>query len=186
MLDKYFESSFTLDQFRNGPAAPWLDGFAQSLDRDGYSRWTARTYLGAAHHLARFLELTDIALVAVQPETIVAFERHLTRCKCPKPRGKKSADTVRGAACFLRYLWNCGVVSRPVEPPCSPLVQGFGDWLQSKLTVVRRKPQSRVTPQPSPSFSRRSGILKSTTPSAFGPSSCVVRSAGGLEARKRY
>ena len=131
MLDKYFESSFTLGRLRSGPVAPWVEGFAQSLDRDGYSWWTARTYLEAANHLGRFLQLMGFALAAVQPETIVAFERHFTRCRCPKPRGGKSADTVRGAQCFLRYLWNSGVVSRTEKQPCSPLVQGFGDWLQA-------------------------------------------------------
>lgn len=142
MLDKYFESSFTLDQFRKGPAGPWLEGFAQSLDRYGYSWWTARIYLRSAHHLGYFLQRADITVVAIQPETIVAFERHLTRCRCPKPRGGTPADTVRGARCFLRYLWSSGIVSKPAKPPGSPLVQGFGDWLQvhrgaSETTVAR-------------------------------------------------
>ena len=45
MLEKYFESKFTLNQLRNGPGGQWLDGFAGSLLEDGYSWWTARAYL---------------------------------------------------------------------------------------------------------------------------------------------
>lgn len=131
MLDKYFESAFALEQLRKGPSGPWVDGFARSLHGDGYSWWTARTYLRAAHHVGHFLQSKDIALVAVQPETIAFFRRHLKHCRCPKPRGGKTEDTVRGAKCFLRHLWNAGVVPGPAKQPWPPLVQGFRDWLQN-------------------------------------------------------
>jgi site-specific recombinase XerD len=131
MLDKYFESPFTLEQLRNGPSGPWLNGFGQSLHEDGYSWWIARMYLRVAHHLGHFLASKDIALTAVQPDTIVAFRRHLKYCRCPKPRGGKTEDSVRGAKCFLRYLWNVGVVARPEKQPWPPLVQGFRDWLKN-------------------------------------------------------
>lgn len=130
MLDKYFESTFTLQQLRQGPSAPFLDGFARSLHEDGYSRLTARAYLRAAHHLGNLLLSEDIALVALQPDTIAVFRRHLKHCSCPKPRGRKTEDTVRGAKCFLRYLWNAGTVPRPTQQPWPPLVQGFRDWLK--------------------------------------------------------
>ena len=142
MLDKYFESLFTLEQLRNGPSGPLLDGFAQSLHEDGYSRLTARTYLRAAHHLVHFLQSEDIALVAVQPDTIAVFRRHLKHCRCPKPRGRKTEETVRGAKCFLRHLWDAGTVPRPTQQPWPSLVQGFSDWLKihrgaSQTTISR-------------------------------------------------
>lgn len=129
MLDKYFESLFTLEQLRNSPNGLWLDEFARSLHEDGYSWWTGRTYLRAAHHLGHFLERRNVTIVAVQPDTIADFRRHLKRCRCPKPRGRKSEDTVRGAKCFLRYLWTAGVVPQPERQPWPPLVQGFRHWL---------------------------------------------------------
>ena len=130
MLDQYFESPFTLEQLRNGPSGPLLGGFARSLHEDGYSWWTARTYLRAAHHLGHFLQSEGIALVALQPDTIAVFRRHLKHCRCPKPRGRKTEDTVRGAKCFLRYLWDAGTVPRPTQQPWPPLVQEFSDWLK--------------------------------------------------------
>lgn len=142
MLDKYFESPFTLEQLRNGPSGPLLGGFARSLHKDGYSRLTARTYLRAAHHLGHFLQSENIAIVALQPDTIAVFRRHLKHCRCPKPRGRKTEDTVRGAKCFLRYLWDAGTVPRPTQQPWPPLVQGFSDWLKihrgaSETTISR-------------------------------------------------
>ncbi len=129
MLGKYFESPFTLEQLRNGPSGPLLGGFAQSLHEDGYSWWTARSYLRAAHHLGHFLRSEGIALVAVQLDTITVFRHHLKHCRCPKPRGNKTEDTVRGAKCFLRHLWTAGAVPQPVKQPWPPLVQGFRHWL---------------------------------------------------------
>ncbi|KKK97227.1 hypothetical protein LCGC14_2654860, partial [marine sediment metagenome] len=129
MLDKYFESPFTLEQLRNSPSGPSLGGFAQSLHEDGYSWWTARTYLQAAHHLGHFLQSEEIALVSVQPETFTLFRGHFKDCRCPKPRGRKTEDTVRGAKCFLRHLWTAGTVPQPVKQPWPPLVQGFRHWL---------------------------------------------------------
>jgi site-specific recombinase XerD len=142
MLGKYFESHFTLEQLRNGPSGPLLGGFARSLHEDGYSWWTARTYLRAAHHLGHFLQSEDIALVALQPDTIAVFRRHLKHCHCPKPRGRKTEDTVRGAKCFLRYLWSAGAVAQPAKQPWPALVQGFSDWLRihrgaSQTTISR-------------------------------------------------
>jgi site-specific recombinase XerD len=129
MLDNYFESPFTLEQLRHGPSGPLLDGFARSLHEEGYSWWTGRTYLRAAHHLGYFLQSEDIALVGLEPATIGAFQLHLRHCRCPKPRGRKTEDTIRGAKCFLRYLWTVGAIPRPVEEPWPPLVQGFHQWL---------------------------------------------------------
>jgi len=129
MLENYFESSFTLKQLRDGPSGPWLNGFALSLHEEGYSWWTGRTYLRAAYHLGHFLERKGVTIVAVQPETITEFRRHLKCCRCPKPRGRKSEDTVRGAKCFLKYLWAAGVVPQPARQLWPPLVQGFRHWL---------------------------------------------------------
>ena len=129
MLEHYFESSFTLEQLRNGPSGPWVDGFARFLNEDGYSWWTGRTYLRSAHHLGHFLHSRDIALVAVQPGTIDEFRLHLKHCRCPRPRGRKTPDTVRGARHFLRHLWTAGVVPEPTIQPELPVLQGFRHWL---------------------------------------------------------
>ena len=168
MLDKYFGSAFTLERLRHGPSSPLLDGFARSLHDDGYSWLTARAYLRASHHLGRFQQSKDIALVALQPDTIAVFRLHLKDCRCPKPRGSKTEDTVRGAKCFLRYLWNVGAVpsldlrNSPGHRWCRDFATG------SESTVVPRKQHSRGTALQRSSFSRSLvAILASMKLSAF-------------------
>ena len=135
MLEKYFESKFTLNQLRSGSGGQWLEGFAGSLLVDGYSWWTARAYLRAAHHFDHFLTSKGIGLVTVRSENIAEFKRHLKHCRCPKPMSRKKDDTVRGAKCFLRYLWAIGAVSQAEENPWPLLVKGFRRWLRDHRGV---------------------------------------------------
>ena len=153
------------------PAAHCWVGLPGLFMKDGYSWLTARSYLRAAHHLGHFLRSEGIALVAVQPDTIDVFRHHLDDCRCPKPRGRKTEDTVRGAKCFLRHLWVAGVVAQPVKQPWPPLVQGFRDWLIRHRGVSETTLSDIVLP-PSNSSARRSWatIPASMTPSAFVPS----------------
>lgn len=113
MLDKYFESPFTLKQLRSGPSGAWIDSFAGFLHDGSYSWWTSRAYLRGAHHFGHFLESKNIALVAARLSHIEDFRRHLKRCRCSKPVGGTADDAVRGAKIFLRHLWAICVVPPP-------------------------------------------------------------------------
>jgi site-specific recombinase XerD len=142
MLEKYFESRFTLKQLRSGPGGAWIDSFAESLHDNAYSWWTSRAYLRGAHHFGQFLEGMDVTLVSARPSSIDDFRRHLKHCRCSEPVAGKTEDAVRGAARFLAHLWTKGVVSPPEKPPTPPLVSGFCHWLAchrgaAKTTVSR-------------------------------------------------
>jgi len=130
MLEHYFESSFTLNQFRNGPSGPWLDNFAMSLREDGYSWWTARQYVRSVHHLGHFLKSKKKAVSAVNPWWINEFRHHMKKCHCPKPYGKKTEETVRGAKCFFKHLCDTGVIPKPAKHLWPPLVLDFHYWLK--------------------------------------------------------
>jgi hypothetical protein len=141
MLEKYFESRFTLKRLRSGPSGAWIDSFAESLHDDSYSWWTSRAYLRGAHHFGHFLEGRHIALVSAGPSNIDDFRRHLKHCCC-EPVGGKAEDAIRGAVHFLRHLWTTGVVSPPEKTPEPQQVNGFCHWLachrgDSKTTVSR-------------------------------------------------
>lgn len=45
MLEKYFSAPKTLARLRWGPSGPYIDGFAEVLERDSYSQLTAVRYL---------------------------------------------------------------------------------------------------------------------------------------------
>lgn len=50
-METYFSALKMLGHLRRGPSGPYLDGFAATLERQGYSAGTAVRYLRAAAHL---------------------------------------------------------------------------------------------------------------------------------------
>jgi hypothetical protein len=48
MLEKYFSAPKALARLRAGLSGPYIDGFAEALERDGYSPLTAVRYLLSA------------------------------------------------------------------------------------------------------------------------------------------
>ena len=74
MLETYFSAAKMLGHLRSGPSGPYLDGFAEVLERQGYGPETAVRYLRAAAHIGHVMTeqcagLTDIDLAA--------FDEHL-------------------------------------------------------------------------------------------------------------
>lgn len=142
MLEFYFESTFTLNELRNGPSGAWLDGFATYLHDDGYSWWTGRLFLRAAHHLGHFLTRRRRSIEGLEPSVVEDFRKHLKRCRCPRPKGGIDENTVRGIKCFIRYLQTIEVASKSSNAPLPPLVDGFRLWLEhhrglSETTIDR-------------------------------------------------
>jgi len=67
MLEKYFSAPKTLQRLRGGISGPYVDAFADDLNRDGYSPASAVRYIRAAAHLGCFVQrrggvLTDVDL----------------------------------------------------------------------------------------------------------------------------
>ena len=84
MLETYFSASKLLGHLRNGPSGPYLDGFAVTLERQGYSADTAVRYLRAAAHFGHVM-----ARQGVLPSDIdlAVFSEHLRTCRCPRAMG---------------------------------------------------------------------------------------------------
>ncbi len=49
MLEKYFSAPKTLRRLRGGISGPYVDAFADDLNRDGYAWASAVRYIRAAH-----------------------------------------------------------------------------------------------------------------------------------------
>ena len=56
MLEKYFSAPKTLRRLRGGISGPYVDVFADDLNRDGYAPASAVRYIRAAAHLGRFVQ----------------------------------------------------------------------------------------------------------------------------------
>jgi len=135
MLDSYFCAPKTLRRLRAGPSAPYIDGFADSLERDGYAHASAVRYLRAAAHLGWFVHLEGGAWAGVDAGTLEAFGRHFSRCRCPRSNGGASGYHARfGAKLFHRHLVRLGVCNGPVvadaEHAEPAMVSAFRDWLR--------------------------------------------------------
>ena len=56
MLKKYFSAPKTLRRLRGGISGPYVDAFADDLNRDGYAPASAVRYIRAAAHLGCFVQ----------------------------------------------------------------------------------------------------------------------------------
>jgi len=135
MLEKYFSAPKTLARLRTGLSGPYIDGFADALEQDGYSPLTAIRYLRAAAHLGRFLERWRSSFAEIDSKTLDAFNRHLPRCHCPPlNRGRDNYHTRCGASRFHRYLVSTGIClphSRTGTNRSEPeLIVSFRDWFR--------------------------------------------------------
>jgi len=136
MLDMYLKTPKTIQRLRSGPSGPYIDGFAGTLKEQGYSYTTAIKYLRSASHLGWFVDRRKGALDSINDKTLVAFRRHLTRCRCPLRYGGKAIHhTQYGAKLFVKYLRDIGVIKRRsanrTNETESPVIVAFRQWLQT-------------------------------------------------------
>jgi site-specific recombinase XerD len=135
MLAEYFSAPKTLRRLRTGPSAPYIDGFAATLQEDGYSAASAVRYLRAAAHLGHFLAIRGLSFAAIDGGISESFRRHLSDCGCPLSNGGTiNHHVVFGVKRFHRYLVQIGVcpgeVAGVTEPSEPPLIAGFRHWLE--------------------------------------------------------
>ncbi|HJZ42078.1 MAG TPA: site-specific integrase [Hyphomicrobiaceae bacterium] len=131
MLETYFSASKMLGHLRSGPSGRYLDGFAATLEQQGYGPETAVRYLRAAAHVGHVMAEQGASLADID---LAAFSEHLRTCRCPRAKGgRRNHHTIYGARLFRRHLVELGVcqsatvVVAPAEPK---LVADFKAWLR--------------------------------------------------------
>jgi site-specific recombinase XerD len=135
MLETYFGAPKTLRRLRAGPSGPYIDGFAASLERNGYSHSTAILYLRAAAHLSHFVQRQGGTLACIDFSMVGAFYGHMRNCRCPLSNGgKRNHHTYFGAKRYRDYLLQIGVCQCRAAPKIENLgpapVVDFRQWLQ--------------------------------------------------------
>src|ERR1700690_661813 len=139
MLEKYFSAPKTLRRLRGGISGPYVDAFADDLNRDGYAPASAVRYIRAAAHLGCFMQRRGSVLTDVDLNILDSFSGHLRRCRCPHfRRGKISYHAHFGVKLFHHHLVEHGICkSQPVqEAPLPPaLVTAFCDWFRTHRGV---------------------------------------------------
>ena len=139
MLEKYFSAPKALRRLRGGISGPYVDAFADDLDRDGYAWASAVRYIRAAAHLGCFVQRRGGVLEDVDLNILDSFSGHLRRCRCPHfRRGKISYHAHFGVKLFHHHLVEHGICkSQPVQKaPLPPaLVTAFCDWFRTHRGV---------------------------------------------------
>jgi site-specific recombinase XerD len=135
MLENYFCAPKTLRRLRAGLSGPYIDGFADVLQRDGYAHASAVRYLRAAAHFGCFVHRKGAVLADADACSLEAFGRHFRRCRCPQSNGGSTGYHARfGVKLFHQHLVQLGVCRNPatahvcVTEPA--LVIAFRDWLE--------------------------------------------------------
>lgn len=139
MLEKYFSAPKTLRRLRGGITGPHIDAFADDLERDGYAPSSAVRYIRAAAHLGCFIQRRGGVLADIDCNTLDAFGRHLSRCRCPHfKRGKIGYHSPFGVRLFHRQLVGCGICpTKPLQDVTvdPTLVTAFRDWFRTHRGV---------------------------------------------------
>lgn len=142
MLENYFCAPKTLRRLRVGLSGPYIDGFADALQRDGYAHASAIRYLRAAAHFGCFMHRKGGALADVDACSLDAFGRHFRRCRCPQSNGGTTGYHARfGVKLFHQHLVQLGVcfdhAVRDVRRTESALVIAFRNWLEVQRGASR-------------------------------------------------
>jgi len=131
MRSAVFKSRGRIQARRESPPGSLLERFARALAEAGYAPSTARQHLRAAEH---FIEWTDRRGMPVRNEqSLVRFDRHLSRCHCSSYAPVQKRRVVHGAHLFLAFLPDARILTQPSGEPRvhdPALVLAFCQWMR--------------------------------------------------------
>lgn len=132
MIDRCYEHPFTLRRLAEGPAWPFLDGFAGALLSEGYTLDACRRHLRTAMHLGEWCGRRGVAVADLDEKALARFVR--------LRRGIREGydRTPFRAQRFLRYLREAGAVaSRAPSSQWSPMVVEFCVWMRDQRGLAK-------------------------------------------------
>lgn len=110
--------------------------YGQELVQAGYNGQVVRLHLRSVAHFGIWLEFEGVTLEAINEQSVTAFDRHRSSCRCPG----SSRDSGRHAICcvrvFLAFLRKRRIIrsNAPSEP--GRLVREFLAWMSAERGVV--------------------------------------------------
>jgi AraC-like DNA-binding protein len=154
MLSELFKSRARIQILRDGPRGLLLEGFAQCLSEAGYATITVRKHLRAAEHFIHFINWNDRHSPPernLNKQSLVRFERHLSRCQCQQYSHARPQKVVHGVHLFLSHLRDTGIINLPWAPNHDPaLLSAFCQWMhqQRGISDVTLSTYRRSRPAP--------------------------------------
>jgi site-specific recombinase XerD len=142
MIERYYSAPKTIQRLRAGLSGPFIDGFADALQQQGYSPSMVIRSLHAASHFGWFVQRRGGVFSAINERTMEAFRRHLLNCHCYQIHNRRNTGyhAYFGMKRFHRYLINLGIcVENVAENSCATepaLVTDFRNWFQTHRGVA--------------------------------------------------
>lgn len=134
MFEKFFDCPTRVQELRNGPSGPLLEGFTEELCQAGYAEITARRHIRAAEHFIYWTCRKGIPISNLTEKFLERFDRHLYRCQCPRYGHTHRLALLNGVRLFLKHLRGAGVIAAPVvESAQDPiLLTSFCQWMRQQ------------------------------------------------------
>ena len=135
MFEKFFDCPLRVKALRDGPGGLLLEGFAEELCQAGYAEISARRHIRAAEHLIYWTGREGIPISNLTEKFLERFDRHLSRCQCPRYGRTHRLDLLNGARLFLKHLRGAGVIAASVvestvQDPI--LLTSFCQWMRQQ------------------------------------------------------
>jgi site-specific recombinase XerD len=125
-----------------GLAAALLPAYGDHLVGLRYSRGCRSMLISAGEHFVHWLRLSRVGTQDVDDPDVERFAQHDCRCFLCRKRGTLTASGVvrrrRGAAAFLQFLRDRGLVPRRSVAEEDPHLGAFRAWLVHRCGVTRQ------------------------------------------------
>jgi site-specific recombinase XerD len=133
---RFFKHPRAIERFHCGPLGGHIDGFAEKLFEQGYSRQYGRKKLWLLRELSGWLDRRDLSAVDVNEKRLAEFAVHRRRQVRPLWHGSR---TTLGD--FLGHLRSAGIAPTPTRAPPqdakSRLERAFAHYLAQERGVCR-------------------------------------------------
>lgn len=132
MLEQIFKSNFKIQKFRGSQGWDLLEGFAEYLIQEGYSKKTARWYIRTAEHFIYWSGEEGLPVRSFTLKLIERFDRHLNVCSCPDYDHTEPQRVLFGVRLFLKRMEDVGKVSIANQPTAEDpiLLTTFYHWMR--------------------------------------------------------
>lgn len=133
MLTAYLSTSQALEQYRCGPAGPYLEEFVEWLEKRGYRARTIRRYLLSAHRFSLWRQNADGRFPEDDEAALESFGVYLHQQYGLQSSSPHLAQTCIGVRRFMAFLEATHPLALPLSTsPLSPepkLLAEFRHWM---------------------------------------------------------
>jgi len=133
MFEEFFDGTSRVQELREGPGGPLLEGFAEELSLAGYAEITARRHIRAAEHLIYWSGCEGIPISSMTEKFVERFDRHLNGCQCARYGHTHRLDLLNGVRLFLKHLRCVGEITAAIDQPTVQdpvLLTAFYEWMR--------------------------------------------------------